>query len=285
MFYWEIWTYFGILNRFVPENKSYMIYRTDYHVHSWFSDGKAAPEEYITAAISAGLMEIGFAEHLTLFRGLLEWSMDAPDVEPYVRHIEAIKQKVTDIKVRTGLEVDYFPGKEHEIGSCISKADLDYAIGSVHYLGDSTVDLGPEFYEGKDINYLFELYFDQVSRAAASGLFDIIAHCDLIRIYGFKPTIDQEPLYRKLAKSFKKHDVVFEVNTNGRNRPIGDFYPDKRFLKVFREEGVPVCVNSDAHMPSRVGQYFDEAYELVRKAGYSEMAVFNKRERSMVPFN
>ncbi len=261
-----------------------MIYRTDYHIHSWFSDGKSAPEDYIAPAIAAGISEIGFSEHLTLFRGILKWSMDCPDVESYIRNIKSLKEKTRNIIVKTGLEVDFFPGKEKEILSCISRPELDYIIGSVHYLGESTVDLGPEFYEGKNINDLFESYFNQVTEAAASGLFDIIAHCDLIRIYGYKPTTDQEPLYRKLAKSFRIHDVVFEVNTNGRNRPIADFYPERQFLKIFREEGVPVCVNSDAHIPSRVGQYFDEAYDLLREAGFTEMAVFDKRERFMIPF-
>ena len=45
-----------------------MIYRTDYHIHSSFSDGRAAPEDYIAPAIAAGLKEIGFSEHLTLFQ-------------------------------------------------------------------------------------------------------------------------------------------------------------------------------------------------------------------------
>jgi histidinol-phosphatase (PHP family) len=144
--------------------------------------------------------------------------------------------------------------------------------------------MGPEFYAGKDIDRLYVVYFEQVASAAASGLFDIIAHPDLIRIYGFTPSFDLEPLYRKLAASFKKHDVAFEINTNGRNRPIADFYPDRRYLKFFREERVPVCVNSDAHMPSRVAQYFDEAYELLRNTGYTEMAVFKDRERFMIPF-
>jgi histidinol-phosphatase (PHP family) len=82
----------------------------------------------------------------------------------------------------------------------------------------------------------------------------------------------------------KTNNVAFEVNTNGRNRPLADFYPDRRFLHIFREENVPVCVNSDAHMPMRVGQYFDEAYELLRYIGFTEMAVFDKRKRSLVPF-
>jgi histidinol-phosphatase (PHP family) len=123
-----------------------------------------------------------------------------------------------------------------------------------------------------------------VIKAVESGLFDIIAHCDLIRIYGYKPTGDMEPLYRKLARSMKNSNITFEINTNGRNRPLADFYPDRRFLHVFRDENVPVCVNSDAHMPSRVGQYFDEAYELLRYTGFNEMAVFDKRVRRMVPF-
>jgi histidinol-phosphatase (PHP family) len=261
-----------------------MIYRTDYHVHSLFSDGRSAPEEYIAPAVAAGLKEIGFSEHLTLFRESLDWSMNGSAIEPYLKHIKNLSRNVSNIKVRTGLEVDYFPGKEKEISSFLDKTKLDYVIGSVHYLGDTTVDMGPEFYDGKNIDRLYEVYFDQVTAAAASGLFDIIAHCDLIRIYGFKPSSDPEHLYRNLAKSFRIHDVVFEVNTNGRNRPVGDFYPDRRFLGIFREENVPVCVNSDAHMPSRVGQYFDEAYELLRSAGYSEMAIFENRERFMIPF-
>jgi histidinol-phosphatase (PHP family) len=261
-----------------------MTYRTDYHIHSRFSDGKSAPEDYIAPAIVAGLKEIGFSEHLTLFKESLYWSMNASAAGPYLTHIKTLSQNVNDIKVRTGLEVDFFPGKEKEIHSFLSTTDLDYAIGSVHYLGDSTVDMGPEFYNGKNIDRLFKAYFDRVIAAAASGLFDIIAHCDLIRIYGFKPVADPEHLYRKLARSFKIHDVVFEINTNGRNRPIGDFYPDRQYLRIFKEENVPVCVNSDAHMPSRVGQYFDEAYELLKSVGYTEMAVFDKRERFMIPF-
>jgi histidinol-phosphatase (PHP family) len=261
-----------------------MIYRTDYHIHSRFSDGRSAPEDYISPAVAAGLEEIGFSEHLTLFRKSLDWSMKPSEAKPYLAHIKALSQKTRNIKVKTGLEIDYFPGKEKEIYSFLSKIQLDYAIGSVHYLGDSTVDMGPEFYDGKNIDKLFETYFEQVTAAAASGLFDIIAHCDLIRIYGFKPLADPEYLYRKMAKSFKMHDVVFEINTNGRNRPIGEFYPDGKFLRIFKEENVPVCVNSDAHMPSRVGQYFDEAYELLKSVGYSEMAVFENRERIMMPF-
>ena len=82
----------------------------------------------------------------------------------------------------------------------------------------------------------------------------------------------------------KKHNVAFEINTNGRNRPLADFYPDRKFLHIFCEENMLVCVNSDAHIPSRTGQHSDEAYDLLRHVGFTEMAVFENRERKMILF-
>jgi histidinol-phosphatase (PHP family) len=260
-----------------------MLYKTDYHIHTTFSDGKADPGEYITNAIAGGIKEIGFSEHLNLFVANQEWCMDPVRVNEYISHIKKLKKSVKGITIKTGLEVDYFPGKEEEIFKFINNLDLDYVIGSVHYLGEKTVDSGPEYYENRDIDDLYDKYIGRVIEAIASGLFDIIGHCDLVRIYNFKPTSNPEKLYRKLASKMKIHDVAFEVNTNGRNRPLGDFYPDRRFLKIFAEENVPVCVNSDAHFPARVGQYFDEAYSLLKEAGFKEMAVFSKRERFLVP--
>lgn len=261
-----------------------MIYKTDYHMHSNFSDGRASPEDYIAPALNAGMKEIGFSEHLTLFKEPEDWNMDPANIPAYVNHIETLRNNCKNIKIKTGLEVDFIEGKEEETKAFLSSVPLDYIIGSVHYMGDTTVDIGPEFYEGKSIDSLYELYFDSVCAAVESGIFDIIGHCDLIRIFGYRPSYNPEPLYRKLAKKMKANNVAFEVNTNGRNRPLADFYPDRRFLNIFREENVPVCVNSDAHMPERVGQHFDEAYELLRSEGFNEMAVFENRVRHMVPF-
>jgi len=261
-----------------------MIYKTDYHIHTTFSDGRSAPEEYVSAAIAAGLKEIGFSEHLTPFMPPQRWNMDPSNINRYFEHIGKLKGENTEVKILSGLEVDFFPGREEETRAILSTMPLDFVIGSIHYQGDVTVDLGPEYYDGKNIDKLYESYFETMILAVRSDLFDIIGHCDLIRIYGFKPSENPEHLYRKLAKAMKQHNVVFEINTNGRNRPIGDFYPDRKYLHIFQEEKVPVCVNSDAHMHARLAPYFDEAYELLRYTGFTEMAVFEKRKRTMVPF-
>ena len=261
-----------------------MTHKTDYHVHTSFSDGRSLPDDYIKHAIDEGLSELGFSEHLTLFREPENWNMNPERLPEYFSYLDALNEKTGGLIIRKGLEVDFFPGREKELHDYLKDLPVDYLIGSVHYQGEVTVDFGREYYEGKDINHLFSLYFDTVCMAAQSGLFDIIGHCDLIRIFGYKPESDPEPLYRQLALCMKKGNVAFEINTNGRNRPLADFYPDRKFLHIFREEGIPVCVNSDAHMPARVGQYFGEAYDLLRYIGFNEMATFEKRKRKMVAF-
>jgi histidinol-phosphatase (PHP family) len=267
----------------VPIIRKNVTYKTDYHNHTLFSDGKAGPEESFAAASAAGLKEIGFSEHLNLFVPGQRWCMDQEITPEYISVLKKLRRIQKIPAIRIGLEVDYFPGKDKEIGDFINMFDLDYVIGSVHYMGDTTVDSGPEFYSGKSFDEIFINYFAMVTQAVESGLFDIIGHCDLVRIFGYVPSFDPEPLYRELASSMALHDVAFELNTNGRNRPLGDFYPDRRFLHIFREKNVPVCVNSDSHFPARVAQHFNEAYALLRNAGYSEMCAFKKRERYAVP--
>ncbi len=261
-----------------------MIYRTDYHIHTTYSDGRQGPEASIEAAVKKGFAEIGFSDHLNLAGEHLVWCMDHGRLPEYAAHILRLKKEHDDIAVRLGIELDYLPGMEKEMERLISSVPFDYVIGSVHYLGKETVDLGPEFYLGKDLDMIYENYFNLVCEAAASGFFDIIAHPDLVRIHGFFPEIDLSYLYSMIAAAFERHNVAIELNTNGRNKPLQDFYPDRRYLSVFADHGVPVCVNSDAHFPERIGQYFDEGYDLLRRAGYKEMAVFAKRERYMIPF-
>jgi histidinol-phosphatase (PHP family) len=261
-----------------------MIYRTDYHIHTTYSDGKAGPEDCIEAALKKGLREIGFSDHLNPAGGQIKWCMDHDRLPEYAEHVMRLKEKHPEIAIRMGIEVDYLPNMEKETGKLINSFPFDYIIGSVHYLGEESVDLGPEFYVGKDINLIYDNYFNLVCEAASTGFFDIMAHPDLVRIHRFIPGDDITHLYSMMASAFEVYDVAFELNTNGRNRPLNDFYPDRRYLSLFAEHGVPVCVNSDAHLPERIGQHFEEAYDLLRRAGYREMAAFSGRERYMIPF-
>ena len=259
-----------------------MIYRTDYHIHTIYSDGMGNFEDYLGYARKEGISEIGFSDHLTLTDTQQKWSMNPDLLNEYCDKILELGNKNSNIIIRIGLEVDYFPEKEEEIERVTEKLPLDYLIGSVHYMDNGSVDLGPGFYKKKDIDKLYESYFDLVSRAAETKLFDIMGHPDLVRIFRYFPAKNPEQLYRALARNLKKSDVAIEINTNGMNKPLLDFYPDPAYLHIFSEEGVPVCVNSDSHRPTDTAQYFNEAYTLVVNAGYKEMATFEKKKRKMV---
>ena len=262
-----------------------MVYKTDYHIHTTYSDGKDSPEACVAAAVKKGMIEIGFSDHINPAGGHLKWTMDHDRLPDYTEHLLRLKNKHPEIAVRIGLELDYLPGKEKETIAIIETFPFDFIIGSVHYLGDESVDLGPEFYIGKDIGEIYENYFNLVCEAASTGFYDIIGHADLVRIHRFRPEEDISHLYGMLASAFEIHDVAFELNTNGRNKPLHDFYPDRKYLSLFARHGVPVCVNSDAHYPERIGQFFDEAYELLKQAGYTGMAAFKNRERYIIPFS
>lgn len=257
-----------------------MIYRTDYHIHTYHSDGHGSPKEYVPFALKEGISELGFSDHLTLSDKQQEWAIDLKRLDRYIEEVLDLKSITSGLQVKLGLEVDYFPGKEQEIQKYIDSYPFDYIIGSVHYM-DGPVDYGTDYYQGKDIYRLFEKYFELIKQAAASGLFDIIGHADLVRMYNFYPDRDIENLYLDLAETISRNGLAIELNTNGRNKPINDFYPDPAYLHIFREKDIGICVNSDSHYPSHIGQHFDEAYALLVKSGYTRMVTFEERVKTM----
>ena len=109
-----------------------MIYSTDYHVHTLYSDGRQEPEAYIEAALKLGLREIGFSDHLNPDGGPPEWCMKHESLPRYVEHLLQLKEEHEDIAVRVGLEIDYLPNREDVTDRIISSYPFDYIIGSVH---------------------------------------------------------------------------------------------------------------------------------------------------------
>jgi histidinol-phosphatase (PHP family) len=113
-------------------------------------------------------------------------------------------------------------------------------------------------------------------------LFDIIGHTDLIKKFGHRPRVDPEPFYREAAAVFKEADAVVELNTSGRDKQAGEFYPSRAMLEALIAEGVPLTLGSDAHKPAEVGRYFDEARQLLLDLGVREIVAFERRQRRLV---
>jgi histidinol-phosphatase (PHP family) len=120
--------------------------------------------------------------------------------------------------------------------------------------------------------------------AARSGLFDILAHPDLIKFFGMRAA-DEETHYLHLetADAIEAAGVCLEVSAAGLHKPVGEIYPDRSLLELCRERGVPITLASDAHEPGHVGRDLDRAAAYAREAGYETVTVFEGRRGRQEP--
>ncbi len=283
-----------------------MAFRADYHVH--LENGPYSPEwleAFLSSARRKSLQEVGFSEHLHDFYEGQDasghWWEEDPDpaerkyaerwwrarprypLDTYIAFIQTAQGR-SDLPLRLGLEVDYFPGREEPLRRLLAAHPLDFILGSVHWLGAWGFDHlnRLERWQGCDVDTAFRRYFERLIQAARSDLFDVMAHPDLIKLAGYRPSYDLKPLYEEAARAFAEGGVAVEVNTAGLYRPVGEIYPAEMFLRLCRDYGVPIVISSDAHRPEEVGRDRDAAVALARRCGYTRVCRFVRREREEV---
>jgi histidinol-phosphatase (PHP family) len=261
----------------------------DYHMHlrderSELAHNTGAVEPFVRAARAAGVDEIGFTEHAYYFTQLRTlWSVPyqtercACDLDTYVDAV--VQARDRGLPVKLGLEVDYVPGREDETRALLAPYPWDYLLGSVHWIDGFAVDGEPKLVDEVGAEGAYARYFEELARAAASGLFDSLSHPDLVKIFGDRVAYD----YAGIADAIAESGVAVEVSTAGLRKPVGELYPHPDFLHACRERGVPVTTGSDAHKPSLVGKDFDRARELLGKAGYETVTVFERRASRQEP--
>lgn len=262
----------------------------DYHIHTSLC-GHACGDMagYVEEAVKKGLVEIGFSDHVPMYwlpahqrdAGLAMAEASFPE---YVSRVLSLRETSPSIGIGLGVEVDFVPGWEKEAAKIISSYPFDYVIGSVHYIDGWGFD-NPglvEEYSRRELKEIYRQYFNLICSAAKSGLFNIIAHPDLVKKFGYRLNPAPEELYRQTARAFAGSGVCVEVNTAGLRAPAGEIYPCLDFLRLCRIEGVSVSTGSDAHSPDLVGSNFDEAVLLLKEAGYKEVSIFRGMHRRMV---
>ena len=255
----------------------------DYHTHTSFSDGISSHSSYLNQANYAGIDELGFSDHFSIIDS--HWTVKEEDRSGMQEQVMAIKKSHDlPVRIRFGAEIDYIPGKEGNILALIRHLPLDYVIGSVHFIGNWNFDTDPRGFHGKNIDSLYEQYYNTVRMAILSGLYDIIGHIDLIKKFNYYPNTDPVLWYKKIIRSLKKMKTVVELNTSGLNKPCSEFYPDEIFLQQCFQANIPVTLGSDAHEANQIGQYFEQAKELLKNIGYRKLATFYRRKRRMETF-
>jgi histidinol-phosphatase (PHP family) len=256
----------------------------DYHMHTvrcGHAEGRM--EEYAARAVEMGLREIGFSDHFPmLHREDTTLSMGLDELPLYVREVEELRERFPQLSIRLGIEVDYLPGYEARQSSMLAEHPFDYIMGSLHFVDGWGFDdpRNLDGYKGRDLLELWQRYFELLGDAAESGLFDVLAHPDLIKKFGFRPEVDVSNLYRTCLDRVADAGVAVEVSTAGLRKPVGEIYPSEEFLRLCYERGIAVTLGSDAHHPREVGDRFEEALRLLRRVGYEEAAVFDARHKA-----
>jgi histidinol-phosphatase (PHP family) len=253
----------------------------DCHVHTArCGHGTGSVAEFVECARVRGLCGIAMTEHLPLPDDLdpaREYSMPASDLPAYCREVE---DEVGDgLRVAVGIEADWLPGRLDYVRDLLATQPWDLVLGSVHFLDSWAFD-DPSLmaeWDRRDVDATWERYFDLLVDAACSGLFDVMAHPDLVKKFGHRPASDPHLLYDEAARSFAEAGVAAEVSTAGLRKPVGEMYPGDAFLLALRRHHVPVTLGSDAHAPAEVGYCLDEARTALRRAGYDRVAWFDKR--------
>lgn len=245
--------------------------RVDYHVHALghleYTHSQNHLRDIFQAAEKAGLQEIGLADH-----------------DEYADHFQlsVIRKTAADfpaLQVRQGVEVDYRPERETEIRRLLSSFPYDYAIGSVHSVDEWPFD-HPDYRDGYhrwDVDELYKAYYEAVAQAAQSGLFDIIGHLDLIKVFGFRPVRNRISLAQPALESIRDNGLCVEINSNGWYKPVQEVYPEETLIAVCIDMGIPLTTGSDAHSPQHVGRDLNRIEDLLCRLGAGTLTVFQKR--------
>lgn len=256
----------------------------DYHMHTPLCrHATGEPSDLAAQAVKLGLKEIGFSDHNPMSRDDFdEWRMREADLDNYVQRVERARRNHPGLIVKLALEVDYLPGYEDWIRDLAARYPWDYFIGSVHYISESWAIDNPaaisEWQSRQPID-VWTAYFERLTMAAESGLFDIIGHADLCKKFCFYPKEDCTRLFKTFLEAAKRHGVAIELNTAGLRKECHEIYPSPRMIHLAAQFGVPITFGSDAHAPKEVGLNFAEAVQLAHSAGYRHSCRFTRRQR------
>ena len=270
---------------------------TDYHLHLRQDDLEATAAEhfteenvdrYLAAAEEHGIAELGVSEHVYRFAQALDvW--DHPFwLEQATDDVDAYADFVRTTPLRLGIEADFIPGAEDRTSNLLEARQFDYVVGSVHFLGNRAVDHeGYDVWEGEgDPDRVWSRYFETLAEAARAGLFDILAHPDLVKVWGRgRPVPERDPrfYYEPAVDAIAESGIAVEVSTAGLRKPIEEIYPSRAFAEMCVDAGAEFALSSDAHTPEQVGYGYDQAMDLLEGLGVERICVFEGRKRRAEP--
>ncbi|HEU4754200.1 MAG TPA: histidinol-phosphatase HisJ family protein [Armatimonadota bacterium] len=261
---------------------------TSYHNHTTWSDGAPTLAAQIQAARALRLDELGISDHYVLHPSgePVQWSLPLDLIGDYVLELRAAAAETRDLKLRIGIEADFFPETADALRERLAEYPFDFVIGSVHYVDGFPVDEDARFWNAlsaEEVNETWRRYWVRMRELAESGIFDFAAHPDLPKKFGHRPTVDLRSEENAALDALAAAGMAIEINTAGWSLPAAEAYPSPRLLREARKREVPLLINADAHFPEFLTRDFERARALARECGYTELVRYERRERLPVP--
>ncbi|RKN85187.1 histidinol-phosphatase [Paenibacillus ginsengarvi] len=264
----------------------------DLHTHHFrcgHADGTI--RDYIEAAISHGLQVIGISDHSPYFAEEEDqpWpgiTMATSDFGNYVAEVLKLKEEYKDrIEVLLGVESDFFPEHADVYRRMYDQYPFDYIIGSVHKSDGISIfnkNRWKGMKDGEKVRQK-EIYYDLIRQSAQSGMFQILGHIDAMK--GYFPAFSEIPTEAvdETLRVIGQCDIAIEINTSGKMKDCGGWYPSDDILERALHYGVAATFGSDSHVPSRVGDEFEEVARRLKEIGFKEWVFFRQKQRCIVP--
>ncbi len=259
----------------------------DVHVHTKFGDGKDAPADMLRAAKGAGIKVFGFSEHFPRPPGYDYPTEDfnhealASGWFDYASEVNRLKASSDDTpKVLFGTEIDYLPDEEATLRAELSAFNFDFIIGSVHMIGKWGFDYNQKEWKGKDVDAIYDAYWENMFKMVGSSLFDFVGHLDIIKVFRdfHPPKRDHTDSARDFLREVAKRGLVIEINSGGLRKAVKELTPSAGLIKEAVDLKIPLTLGSDAHRVQDVGHYLSEVVEMIKGFGAREVVYFEKRE-------
>ena len=280
---------------------------TDYHMHLQ-PDGVEARERdarrweahggprsvgwigrYVEQAKARAVGEIAITEHIHRFTVARDWHTSpwwqgeaTGDLGDYCDAL--VEARGGGLPVLVGIEMDWLPDRRDEIAAVLSARPFDIVLGSVHWLEGLAID-DPDDPAAEHIGAeaVWDRYLEQLVAAARSGLYDVMAHPDLPKVFGHRFPATFAARVDDLVAAIAETGVAIECSSAGLRKPVQELYPDSGWLAKFCAAGVPATLSSDAHTPDDVARDYPTAVAALRGAGYTTLTCFQGREPRQEP--
>jgi histidinol-phosphatase (PHP family) len=266
----------------LQRSNSPLLLFSDYHMHPQGHRVKRYTQELLQpwadSARRSGLTDIAFTDHDRYHAGI--------DLD----EINRLRERNPDLRIRAGIELDNDPVHSLAGRKWIEKNwdKLDFVLGSVHFMerADQMFDSVPDGagqFEGRNIDEMYADYFRRVRELIATGLVDALAHLDLIKIHGHRPTADIDTLINETLELIRARKLATELSTAGWRKPVNELYPSDSIIDLAVEKGIPFTTASDAHSHVQLGENFARLADKMAEIGICRVCIFEKHKAVQVP--